>query len=109
MCEPNKKKYTPQQVRDIRNNCSKLESDFANRIQRQAVLGMYNLMTNKPSGMVLDGDLVHGGRQFQLDQFKKEWMSMPFKIYAGLGNHDYENHVRNGCNKNKCLDNILLW
>lgn len=33
---------------------------------------------------------------------------MPFPIYAGLGNHDYENNV-NDCVVNQCAQNMLSW
>ncbi|KAI6177707.1 hypothetical protein M3Y97_00937500 [Aphelenchoides bicaudatus] len=93
---------------NLEEQCAILEGNFANEVQRKALFDLYRRMPNKPKALILNGDLTNFGHKYQLDLFKTEWLTMPFPIIAGLGNHDYENNV-NDCVANQCANNMLSW
>ncbi|KAI1732230.1 calcineurin-like phosphoesterase domain-containing protein [Ditylenchus destructor] len=88
--------------------CVKIESTVANEIQRKSIFDLNRNMQSKPRGLVINGDITNFGHIHQLALFKNEWLTLPVQIYAGLGNHDYENNV-NDCVANHCAENMLSW
>ncbi|KAI6189281.1 hypothetical protein M3Y98_00446100 [Aphelenchoides besseyi] len=108
-CERNDRKgLASLQVQDLEEQCAIMEGSFSNEVQRKAIFDLYRRMNNKPKGLILNGDLTNFGHKYQLDLFKTEWLSMPFPIFVGLGNHDYQNNV-DDCVANQCVNNILSW
>ncbi|CAD5218168.1 unnamed protein product [Bursaphelenchus okinawaensis] len=96
------------QVQTVQDECAIMESRFANEVQRKALFDLNRRLSPKPSGLILNGDLTNFGHSHQLNLFKTEWLTMPFPIYAGLGNHDYQNNV-DDCVANQCVNNMLSW
>ncbi|KAF7633469.1 Metallophos domain-containing protein, partial [Meloidogyne graminicola] len=92
--------------------CVFIESSFANEIQRKAIYRLIRILENnkqKPSALVINGDLTNFGHSFQLELFKIEWLqTIQIPLLIGLGNHDYENNV-NDCIGNNCADRMLRW
>uniref|UniRef100_A0A1I7WYN1 BTB domain-containing protein n=1 Tax=Heterorhabditis bacteriophora TaxID=37862 RepID=A0A1I7WYN1_HETBA len=96
--------------------CIKLESRYANRVQRQrdcervkAVTRLISKMRYPPSALIIDGDLTDFGHNDEHKEFQAGWMkSFPVPILAGLGNHDYENNI-NDCAFNFCAHTMLTW
>ncbi|KIH69367.1 hypothetical protein ANCDUO_00285 [Ancylostoma duodenale] len=66
-------------------------------------------MRYPPSALIIDGDLTDFGHIEQHKEFQNGWMtSFPVPIFAGLGNHDYENNI-NDCAFNFCAHTMLTW
>uniref|UniRef100_A0A915MZB2 Calcineurin-like phosphoesterase domain-containing protein n=1 Tax=Meloidogyne javanica TaxID=6303 RepID=A0A915MZB2_MELJA len=93
-------------------NCVFIESSFANEIQRKAIYRLIRILERngqKPSALIINGDLTNFGHSFQLELFKIEWLqTIPIPLLIGLGNHDYENNV-DDCIGNNCADRMLRW
>uniref|UniRef100_A0A915E1X9 LRRCT domain-containing protein n=1 Tax=Ditylenchus dipsaci TaxID=166011 RepID=A0A915E1X9_9BILA len=98
------------------DECLRIESKFSNEVQRKSIFDLNRNMETKPAALVINGDLTNFGHTEQLELFKTfspkylnhEWLTLPIPIYAGLGNHDYENNV-NDCVSNQCAHNMLEW
>ncbi|CAI5455248.1 unnamed protein product [Caenorhabditis angaria] len=89
--------------------CIKMESRFANRVQREAMLRLVGEMDHKPAALVIDGDLTQFGHFDELATFKSHWYTdFPVPLLLGLGNHDYQNNV-NDCAFNFCAHTMLSW
>ncbi|KAI6226370.1 hypothetical protein M3Y99_01296800 [Aphelenchoides fujianensis] len=109
MCERvDRKGLASLQVKDLEEQCAIMEGNFSNEIQRKAIFDLYRRMANKPKGLIVNGDLTNFGHTHQLALFKTEWLTMPFPLFVGLGNHDIENNV-NDCVANQCVNNMLSW
>ncbi|CAD6185603.1 unnamed protein product [Caenorhabditis auriculariae] len=66
-------------------------------------------MSNKPTALVINGDLTNFGHSHQLDEFKKGWLSeFPVHVLLGLGNHDIQNNI-NDCALNFCAHSMIAW
>ncbi|KAL7075693.1 hypothetical protein ACQ4LE_005426 [Meloidogyne hapla] len=93
-------------------NCVFIESSFANEIQRKAIYRLIRILERnkqKPSALIINGDLTNFGHSYQLELFKIEWLqTIPIPLLIGLGNHDYENNV-DDCIGNNCADRMLRW
>lgn len=49
------------------------------------------------------------GNESEINRLKEQWMNyFPFKVYPGLGNHDYWNNI-NKCPDQDCLNRILKY
>ncbi|KJH48407.1 hypothetical protein DICVIV_05522 [Dictyocaulus viviparus] len=89
--------------------CTKIESRYANRVQRQAMDRLINRMRYPPAALIINGDLTDFGHIEQYKEFQRGWLtSFNVPILAGLGNHDYENNV-NDCALNFCAHTMLMW
>ncbi|KAE9417572.1 hypothetical protein Angca_001646, partial [Angiostrongylus cantonensis] len=89
--------------------CVKIESRYANRVQRQALDRLISRMRYPPSALIIDGDLTDFGHLEQYKEFQTGWMrSFGVPILIGLGNHDYENNV-NDCAFNFCAHTMMTW
>ncbi|KAK6760385.1 hypothetical protein RB195_021741 [Necator americanus] len=96
-------------VRAGQKECIKIESRYANRVQRQGLDRLISWMKYPPSALIIDGDLTDFGHIEQHKEFQNGWMtSFPVPIFAGLGNHDYENNI-NDCAFNFCAHTMLTW
>ncbi|TMS37033.1 hypothetical protein L596_004056 [Steinernema carpocapsae] len=104
----NKTGLTGDAIHRLEQECIKIESNFANEVQRKSIFDLNRNLSNKPAAMVINGDLTNYGLLEQLDLFKDEWLTMPIPILPGLGNHDYENNV-NDCVANQCANRMLYW
>ncbi|CAI2357145.1 unnamed protein product [Caenorhabditis sp. 36 PRJEB53466] len=92
-----------------KESCTKIESRFANRVQRQALDALIKSMDYKPAALIINGDLTDFGHLHQLNEFRQYWynnFSIPFLL--GLGNHDYQNNI-NDCALNFCAHTMLSW
>lgn len=100
---------TPDQIKA----CQKKQGEYANRVQQISVYdvdSMLNFITNKPlTGLIINGDLVMFGHQAEIDRLKEQWLNFfNFKIYPGLGNHDYYTNI-DKCPDQECLNRILKY
>lgn len=50
--------------------CTKLESAFANEMQRKSINDLYRMLSVKPSELIVNGDLTNYGHMEQLNMFK---------------------------------------
>lgn len=70
---------------------------------------MIDRMKYPPSALIINGDLTDFGHVDQHKEFQDGWMtSFAVPIFAGLGNHDYENNI-NDCAFNFCAHTMLTW
>ncbi|KAF1747997.1 hypothetical protein GCK72_024464 [Caenorhabditis remanei] len=96
-------------LRQGRDSCTKIESRFANRVQRQALDALISSMDYKPAALVINGDLTDFGHLHQLHEFRQVWYNnFPIPFILGLGNHDYQNNI-NDCALNFCAHTMLSW
>jgi len=51
------------------------------------------------AGVVVNGDITNTGKSSQIDKFDEVYSTAYDNIYPGLGNHDYDNYVTSGDNK----------
>uniref|UniRef100_A0A8R1DV50 Metallophos domain-containing protein n=2 Tax=Caenorhabditis japonica TaxID=281687 RepID=A0A8R1DV50_CAEJA len=96
-------------LRQGKESCIRIESRFANRVQRQALDLLISSLDQKPAALIINGDLTDFGHHHQLQEFRQFWynnFSIPFLL--GLGNHDYENNI-NDCALNFCAHTMLSW
>lgn len=49
---------------------------------------------NPPHGAILNGDLTSYGHAHEWEDYSSIYSNLGYRIYPGLGNHDYENNVR---------------
>lgn len=59
-------------------------------------------------GVIINGDLTAYGHQSQFDKFREYWYKNSWKVWPGLGNHDYENNV-NDTFQNKAARRMVDW
>lgn len=96
-------------LRQGRDSCTKIESRFANRVQRQALDALISSLDYKPAALVINGDLTDFGHLHQLHEFRQVWYNnFPIPFILGLGNHDYQNNI-NDCALNFCAHTMLSW
>ncbi|CAJ0560508.1 unnamed protein product, partial [Mesorhabditis spiculigera] len=94
---------------EAQDEAIKVESRFANKIQRNSLEKLIRSFPYEPSALIINGDLTNFGHKPQLDEFVKGWMTkFPIPILAGLGNHDCQNNV-DDCFANYCVDNMMDW
>ncbi|CAO4385523.1 unnamed protein product [Caenorhabditis nigoni] len=96
-------------LRQGRDLCTKIESRFANRVQRQALDALISSLDYKPAALVINGDLTDFGHLHQLHEFRQVWYNnFPIPFILGLGNHDYQNNI-DDCALNFCAHTMLSW
>ncbi|CAJ0946924.1 unnamed protein product, partial [Mesorhabditis belari] len=92
-----------------RDDCTKIESRFANRVQRIAMEKLIKEFPYEPAALIIDGDLTDFGHMYQFNEFMSGWMtSFPIPILPGLGNHDCDNNV-DDCVFNFCAHTMMNW
>ncbi|EGT30157.1 hypothetical protein CAEBREN_08482 [Caenorhabditis brenneri] len=96
-------------LRQGRDLCTKIESRFANRVQRQALDALISSLDYKPAALIINGDLTDFGHLHQLHEFRQVWYNnFPIPFILGLGNHDYQNNI-DDCALNFCAHTMLSW
>lgn len=89
--------------------CTKLQSEYANRVQHISLVRLNETLGEKLKGIIINGDLTQFGHEDELTRFKTVWINNPpAKIFPGLGNHDYANNV-DECFLNHCAKRMLAW
>ncbi|MEM1298601.1 MAG: metallophosphoesterase [Pseudomonadota bacterium] len=72
--------------------------------------------TRNWAGVILNGDVTNVETMDEVKQFEKDYGGAHMNMYAGLGNHDYENYHDKWCAgdgnavaKNYCTRRIMQW
>lgn len=92
-------------------DCQKKHGEYSNRVQQTSMKALKKLMSTTiertPLGIIINGDLTEYGHDDELARFNQQWSNWTeFKIYPGLGNHDYSNNVDN-CVFQRCANRML--
>lgn len=91
--------------------CQKRHGEYANRVQQSSMKSLKQFMQTQlgtaPTGVIINGDLTEFGHDEELSRYKEQWSNWAeFKVYPGLGNHDYANNV-NDCTFQHCANRML--
>ncbi|PIC18489.1 hypothetical protein B9Z55_024362 [Caenorhabditis nigoni] len=99
---------TPNQTMlEAQETTYKMESRYANRVQKESLAKFIDDQNVKPSALIINGDITQNGRQDELEEFHTNWLkNISIPVILGLGNHDYQDNLKTCKN---CTHFMLMW